>query len=121
MSGGRTASFVAILCAVLVTGCGGGGGGGSTPAPPPPPQPQTIAFAQAGPVSGVAGSTVTNAATGGGGTGAITYSSSNVAIATVNGTSGVATLVAVGTTTITASKAASDGYLAASASYTLNV
>ena len=41
-----------------------------------PPQPQTIAFATGGPVTGAVGTTVTNVASGGAGTGAITYASS---------------------------------------------
>ncbi|HMN47057.1 MAG TPA: hypothetical protein PKE27_20940 [Povalibacter sp.] len=104
----------------LLGACGGGGGGGSTPAPPPA-QNQTIAFATAGTVSGAAGTTVANLASGGAGTGAISYSSNNTAVATIDASSGTATLLAVGTATITASKAASSGYNAASATYTLNV
>ena len=50
----------------------------------------------------------------------ITYSSSAPGVATVN-ESGVVTLVAAGTTTITASFAGNDTYNAASASYTLTV
>jgi len=63
---------------------------------------------------------VTNAASGGAGIGAITYASNVTNVATVNA-SGVATLVSVGSTTITATKAASIGFAAASATYVLNV
>ncbi len=102
----------------LLGACSGGSG---SPPEPPPPQNQTIAFATTGNVSGAAGTTVTNLASGGAGTGAISYSSSNTAIATVGASSGTATLLAVGTATITATKAASSGYNAATATYTLNV
>ena len=50
----------------------------------------------------------------------VTWSSSNEAVATVNQTGGV-TLIAAGTTVITATFSGSDNYLAGSASYTLTV
>lgn len=104
--------------------CGGGGGGDKSsppPAPPPPPAAQTITFATAGPVDRILGDAAfTNAASGGAGTGAISYSSSNTAVATVDA-SGTVTMLGVGNTVITASKAASTGFLAATANYTLNV
>jgi hypothetical protein len=104
--------------ALLVSACGGGGGGGQQN---PPQQPQTIAFATGGPVAGGVGTTVTNIASGGAGTGAITYASSATNVATVNATSGVATLVSTGSATITATKAASSGFSSATATYQLNV
>ena len=104
-----------LLFAILLAACGGGGGGSSSG-----PQPQTIVFANSGPVSGAVGTTVSNTASGGGGSGAITYVSSNVVVATVNPTTGVATLNAVGSATITATKAASSGFNQANATYTLN-
>jgi uncharacterized protein (TIGR02145 family)/uncharacterized repeat protein (TIGR02543 family) len=55
------------------------------------------------------------------GTGAITYSSGTPATATVNATTGEVTLVAVGTTVITAVKAATPTHAAATNSYTLTV
>jgi uncharacterized protein YjdB len=79
---------------------------------------QTIAFTAAGPLTGAVGTTVTNAASGGAGTGATTYESGNTNVATINA-SGVATLVGVGTATITATKAASIGFGAATATYQL--
>lgn len=112
-------SAVGLLCGLLV-GCGGGPKK-PPPAPPPPPQPQTIAFATSGAVTGGAGTSVTNLASGGAGTGAITYESSNTAVATVNAATGVASLLTVGNTTITATKAASTGFLAATANYPLTV
>jgi hypothetical protein len=115
--------FIPMACVlVLIAACGGGGGGyGGGSGGGGGPQNQTITFANAGSLSGVVGETVTNTASGGAGTGAITYASSNTAVATVNATSGVATLLAAGSTTITATKAASSGYNSATASYTLNV
>jgi Big-like domain-containing protein len=117
------ATWLACSLAVALSACGGGGGGDSPPPSPPPaqPQPQTIAFATAGPVSRpLADATYTNAASGGAGTGTITYSSSNTGVATVSA-AGVATFVAAGSTTITANKAADANYLAASANYQLEI
>jgi gliding motility-associated-like protein len=53
------------------------------------------------------------------GTGAITYSSSNAAVATVSGST--VTIVGIGTSTITATQAADANYLAASITATLTV
>lgn len=112
-------SYAGIMSlALLISACGGGGGGGQPQQPQP--QNQTIAFATAGPVNSRVGTTVTNVASGGAGTGAVTYASSNTAVATVNSTTGVATLAGQGSSTITATKAASTGFNAASATYTLN-
>ena len=109
-------SYAGIMSiALLVSACGGGKGGGQ---PPPPPQNQTIAFATAGPVTGAVGTTVTNVASGGAGTGTITYATSSASVATV-AASGVATLVGTGTATITATKAASAGFNSATATYQL--
>ena len=52
---------------------------------------------------------------------AVTYSSSNTSVATVDASTGAVTIKAVGTTTITASFAGNDNYYANSASYTLTV
>ena len=51
----------------------------------------------------------------------VSYSSSDTSVATVNSSTGEVTLVAAGTTTITASFAGNDSYNAGSASYTLTV
>jgi len=51
----------------------------------------------------------------------ITYSSSATSVATVNPTTGEVTPLTIGTTTITATQAASNGYCASTATYTLNV
>lgn len=53
--------------------------------------------------------------------GAVTYSSSDESVATVNPATGEVSLVAQGSTVITAAVAATDTYLAGSASYTLTV
>jgi len=123
ISGLRGGACASLL--VLLASCGGGGGSKPTPSPPPPPPPspvaQTIAFASAGPISKTFGDVAfTNAATGGAGTGAITYSSSSTAVATVDG-SGQVTIVAAGSAVITANKAADAGHLAATANYTVNI
>jgi len=55
------------------------------------------------------------------GSGEITYASSNSAIATVNINSGLVTIINIGTTTITATKAADDVYEQATAAYTLTI
>ena len=60
-------------------------------------------------------------ATGGTGTGAITYKSSNTSVAAVNSATGEVTIHKVGTTEITATKAADKNYEQAAASYTLTV
>lgn len=51
----------------------------------------------------------------------VTYSSSNINVATVNASTGAVTLKAVGVTTITASFTGNDDYYANSATYTLTV
>jgi uncharacterized repeat protein (TIGR02543 family) len=53
--------------------------------------------------------------------GAITYTSSNTSVATVNATTGLVTLTGVGSTTITASQVATASYTSASTSTTLTV
>ena len=52
---------------------------------------------------------------------AVTWSSSDTGVATVNATTGAVTLIAVGTTTITATFAGNDDYTEASATYELTV
>ncbi len=51
----------------------------------------------------------------------VSYSSSNTAVASVDPTTGAITLYGLGTTTITATTEATEGFLAGSASYTLKV
>ncbi len=84
----------------------------------------TITFATPISANVLLGNTLTNMATSslsGGSFGAISYTSSNLAVATVN-SAGVATPVGLGTTVITATQAAVAGVNAASSqSYTLTV
>ncbi|HPG86940.1 MAG TPA: SUMF1/EgtB/PvdO family nonheme iron enzyme, partial [Spirochaetales bacterium] len=83
--------------------------------------PSTIVFADGASVHRTLGSgTYTNAVSGDG-SGAISYSSSNPAVATVNASSGTANVLALGSTVITATKAATATHAAVVASYTLTV
>lgn len=63
---------------------------------------------------------VSNSLSGGSGTGALTFTSSDESVATV-AADGTITVIAAGSTTITATKAGDDTYLANSASYVLTV
>jgi len=118
-------SFVGLLVAVALIACGGGGGGsGDQQTPPPPPwqQAQSISFTNAGPVYALLDDTTySNPASGGVGTGAVTYTSSMPSVATVDANTGRVTIVAVGDVTITASKAADANYEAAQASYSMHI
>jgi len=82
----------------------------------------TIAFADAGNETRFLGDNPFTKAiiNTGSGTGAITYSSSNASVASVNN-SGLVTILKVGTTTITATKAEDAHYGQATAAYTLTV
>jgi len=102
------------LIAIVLSACGG-----SDNKNPPALVTQSFAFAQVGPANLQVGDELTNVAKGDG-TGAVTYSSSNTAIATVSNT-GTIVLVGVGDVIISASKAADDKYLAANASFTIHV
>ncbi len=104
---------------LALTSCAGGAGG---PSGPTGPQSQSIAFTQPGPLYKFAGDAAyANLASGGGGSGAITYISDKPAVATVDPASGQVMLIAAGTAQITAAKAADPNYLAALASYALRV
>ena len=104
---------------VLLASCSSGGSGKKKP--PSQPVAQTIAFANAGPIAKTFGdSPFANVASGGAGTGAITYSSGSTGVATVNN-AGQVTIVSAGPAVITANKAADAGHLAATANYTVNV
>ena len=67
------------------------------------------------------GSTVSNIATGGTGTGVISYESDNENVATVNTTNGLVTIIGAGTATITATKAGDNIYNPTENSYILTV
>ena len=89
------ATAMALLC--LLAACNGGGGN----APPPP-----LVFAKTGPVQETYGDNpFTNSATGG--SGPITYSSSNPAVAIVGANTGTVTITGAGSATMTANAAAS--------------
>ncbi|MCC6243427.1 MAG: Ig-like domain-containing protein [Gemmatimonadaceae bacterium] len=102
------ARTLACLAAVstLLSACGGGGGSDSPPVTPPPPAVTAVTVAPgAVPLQGVgATATVTAALTPSTASATITWTSSNVAIATVagSGSSAVVTGVAAGSATITA-------------------
>ena len=117
---GTAVRFVLVgLGAGMVAACGGGSGGGGGPQPL---QPQSIAFAQSGPLYKFAGDAAfSNVASGGAGTGAITYSSDTPAVATVNSNSGLVAINASGVAQISADKAADSTYQSAQASYQLRV
>lgn len=81
----------------------------------------SIVFADGATVTKMLGTgTYTNTVSGEG-SDSLTYTSGTPATATVNASTGVVSLVASGTTVITASKAAAEGHPAESASYTLKV
>ena len=105
----------ALLGILLFTGC---------PSPTEAPTvsiPSTIVFADGATVSKQIGSgNYTNTVTGDG-TGSITYTSGTEATATVNSSTGEVTLLAAGTTVITAVKAASGTYASVTNTYTLTV
>lgn len=80
----------------------------------------TVTFVTAGPIAKLTtDAAFTNVATGNG-TGAITYSSGTPGTATVDA-NGEVTILAVGSTVITATQAADTTYAAGTATYTLNV
>ncbi|NLD94991.1 MAG: hypothetical protein GX639_20235 [Fibrobacter sp.] len=81
----------------------------------------TIVFADGTDITKMTGSgTYINPVSGVGG-GVVSFSSENPNIATVDANTGVVTLLAIGTTVITAQKASTDSFKAVSASYTLTV
>jgi uncharacterized protein YjdB len=101
------ATTLAFIAAVAgAAGCGGGDDSTSPPPPPPPPTVQSIILSPSTTTLTAVGQTVTLTAqvqlsNGAAGTQAVTWSSSNPAVATV--TAGTVTAVASGQTTITAS------------------
>ena len=99
---------------ITITYVEGGDEGGSTG-----PVDQTLAFGNTTATATV-GSEFTEPTLSGAQT-TVSYTSSNTAVATVDATTGEVTLVAAGTTTITATAAANDEYNEATASYELTV
>src|SRR5438874_2567540 len=114
---GFTLALLAMFAcadALMLASCGGGGGA----APPAPP----LAFALPGPLQKTYGdSPFTDLATGGAGTGAITYSTSNASVGRVGATTGTVTITGAGNATITATKAADGSANSQQVSYSLTV
>ena len=110
--------FLLTLLSALLVGCGGDSNSGADTAAPQAAllQEQILVFTQAGPLNLVVGDTLSNVASGGLGTGVISYSSSDTTVATVDAT-GQLTVVGAGIAMITAEKAADTQYRAASANY----
>ena len=108
----RSALLGFFLITGLLTGCGSDSNDKSA---------DTLSFAQATITATVGDApSALQTTSGGKGTGAITYTSDTPAVATVDA-SGVVTIVGVGETIITATRAESDNYLTATATYTLTV
>ncbi|MEI6053208.1 MAG: hypothetical protein WCQ44_10945, partial [Opitutaceae bacterium] len=82
--------------------------------------PSNLAFANSS-VNKIIGATAFTQAATSLNTDPIAYSSSATSVATVNPTTGEVTPLTIGTTTITATQASSNGYCATTATYTLNV
>ncbi len=86
------------------------------------PDTQIINFADPGPVSKIYGdANFSNLASGGSGSGTISYSSSDTRVAIVDASSGEVSIIIPGSTIITATKAADSNYYAASASYKVSI
>jgi len=107
-------SVLAILALFLLS-CSPG------PAPAAVQEDSTIVFADGGYISRLLGSQGYINAVSGEGTGAITYTSSEPAIASVDAATGEVTALAKGVTYITASKAATETHTAATSAYTVEV
>ena len=85
-------------------------------------QQAPLVFDIPGPIDRLVGDAAfTNIATGGAGTGGISYASSDTGAATVNPATGEVTILGPGETTVTATRAADTDYLAQSASYLLRI
>jgi hypothetical protein len=107
-------------CAAVLAACGGGGGGtGGTTSQP---LPQSIGFADAGPLYKFLGDApYTDAASGGQGSGEVTYVSDTPTVATVDQASGMVTIQGAGVASITATKGADTVYASAQATYSVRV
>ena len=109
------APLVALFSLLLLQACGGSSSSSSTSKS----NQEALVFAESS-VELVIGGTHTNTISGGSGSGALSYSSDDTSIATVDST-GKVTAVALGDTTISATKAADSSYNSASASYSVSV
>ncbi|MBN1617257.1 MAG: SUMF1/EgtB/PvdO family nonheme iron enzyme [Spirochaetales bacterium] len=121
-----------VLCGVLffLSACstgtgsddeGSSNGSGDNPPVPASPASSSISFTKGSYVARLAGSGVYENPVSGGGNGPLSFTSSVPSVATVDAASGLVTLVGAGKTVITASRLASSGFEASSASYTLSV
>ncbi|WP_218943553.1 Ig-like domain-containing protein, partial [Exilibacterium tricleocarpae] len=110
-------SLVVTVLLLLLTACGDDES--NTRSVNAPLIEQSIAFAEPGPLMRLVGDTLNNAASGGDGSGAISYRSSDRAVAIV-AADGLVTVTGAGSATITADKAADTRYAAASASYRID-
>jgi N-acetylneuraminic acid mutarotase len=122
----RLRTTIVTIAVCLLISCGGGSGDNAPQSPPtnPPPvlQAQSIAFVTPGPVSKqLSDPAFSNIASGGAGSGGITYSSSDSSIARVNASSGEVTVLTPGTVQISATKAADATYQSATSTYSLTV
>lgn len=109
-------TFVLLVLGIGLVACGGGGSSDSESITL---QSQTLTFSDPATADISVGQMLTNSASGEG-AGAITYSSSNTAVATVD-SSGTVTAIAAGSVTISAHIAADVIYNAANANYSLTV
>jgi hypothetical protein len=110
----RSRRILAFLCATAAAACGGGGDGGTEP-PPPPAEAEVASVTVTGPAGeGVPGDEFQLVATARDGSGeelpdqAITWTTSDQAIASVS-PSGLATAVAPGSVTLTATSEGKSG------------
>ncbi len=107
--------IVILILSIIFSGCG------ELPGSDDSLLPSTIVFADGAAVTKIMGNPVyTNAVTGDG-TGAITYTSGTEGTATIDAVTGEVTLVAIGTTIITAVKAATATHETLTNTYTLAV
>lgn len=117
----RVKSIFTVLLLLQLTACGGSEGDSTPTNPSPVKQPQTIVFAQSDVVKAVGDEAFVVELTDGRGSGKVSYSSSDPAIAEVNADTGEVSVKAFGEVTIQAQKAADEAYLATSSSYQVRV
>lgn len=116
------ATVILCLSTLLIISCGGGGGGGGKSNPPPAPTKvdQTPLVFSSTALSASLGQEINYSLQGGSGTGVISYSSSNVNVATID-ISGKISILGVGNTIITAKKSGDQTYKETSAAFSLTV
>ncbi|AQQ68958.1 hypothetical protein Mag101_15945 [Microbulbifer agarilyticus] len=118
----EVAHLVLATTVLLLAACGGGGSNGNdSPAVEEKENQAALNFAQIEVEYYLHSEVQVNELSGGSGNGAVSYSSSDTGVATVNASSGELQLIAVGSTTITALKASDSDYKSASTSYSVRV